>query len=148
MINEYFFTGDFFSAWLYPAPPACVTASCDEELNVNFVLPELCCSMLPFGDFISFANETLDFFMPQFLSAALSEPACSFKLLSDTQRAYANLESTQKLRVNVFTSSASKLPYCNDTCQQSGMTQINLYLPSPCPGYCPSPALAAVRMDY
>lgn len=106
---------------------------------MNFVLPELCCSMLPFGDFIHFANETLDFLMPQFLAAALSKPACSMELLNKTQRTFSWLEGQQKLRINVFPSRSSKLPYCNDTCLPLGLTQINIYIPSPCPGYCPSP---------
>lgn len=145
-------TGDFFTSWLFPvsATPSCITAACEDELNVNFVLPELCCTMLPFGSFITYANDTLDFLMPPFLAAALAEPQCRDELLADTQRTWSWLQADQRLRVNVFPGVAAKLPYCNDTCLPEGITQINVYIPHTCPGLCPQ-APSGVRnvlMDY
>ena len=134
------FLGNFFTSWVYESPPVCVTPACQDELNVNFVIPKLCCSMLPFGEFISYANETVDFLMPQFLAVALAVPVCRQELVALTQNTWSWLQATQQLRVNVFENvGAAKLPYCNETCLTGGTTQINLYISEACVNYCPRP---------
>lgn len=96
--------GNFFSSALYQAPlPSCIVAACDDELNVNMVLPPLCCSALPWGPFVSVANQTVDFLVPQFLAAALALPSCRDQLLQLTQQTFSYLQTTQQqLSVHVY----------------------------------------------
>ncbi len=120
--------------------PSCVVAACDDELNVNVVLPPLCCSALPFGPFVkSESNGTvIDFLVPQFLSAALASPVCRDELLAMTQTAFGNLEATQRLVVTVYEGAGGRLPYCNNTCTATQLTQINIFLATSCAPFCPS----------
>jgi hypothetical protein len=64
--------GNFLSAyhWSPGQVPACLVPACDEEHNVNFVLPPLCCSLLPTGPFLSYDAPTaqLNFSVPAFLA--------------------------------------------------------------------------------
>jgi hypothetical protein len=119
--------------------PSCVVASCDEELNVNVVLPPLCCLSLPVGDFLVVSNDSsYEFLVPQFLGAALAAPACRSELLTMTQSSFSNLQASQRLQVNVFEGSGGKLPYCNDTCTTLSLTQMNLFLTTACAPFCPA----------
>jgi hypothetical protein len=115
-----------------------VVPACDDELNVNVVLPPLCCSALPVGDFLVLTNDSsVDLLVPQFLGAALAAPACRDQLLAMTQNTFSYLQATQRLLVNVFEGTGGKLPYCNDTCTAQSVTQMNLFLTSPCAPFCP-----------
>jgi hypothetical protein len=104
LVTAYWDAGNFFSSALYRAPlPVCVVAACDDELNVNLVLPPLCCASLPWGPFVVVANNTVDLLVPQFLSAALADPACRADLFAKTQNTFSYLQTTtQKVSVNVY----------------------------------------------
>lgn len=132
--------GNFFTSFVYSTPlPSCITPACRDELNVNFVIPKMCCEMLPVGEFISYQNETVDFLVPQFLSSALSLPVCRQSLLQMTENTFSFLQADQKMVVNVFENMNQKIPYCNATCLDLDVTQINLYITESCPNYCPQP---------
>ncbi len=132
------YAGNFFSSFLYRAPAqSCVVAACDDELNVNVVLPPLCCSALPVGDFLVLGNDSsVDFLVPQFLGAALATPACRNELLALTQGTFSYLHVSQRLMVNIFEGSG-KLPYCGGMCTSTQVIQMNLFLTSPCAPFCP-----------
>jgi hypothetical protein len=87
--------GDFLTAyrWGPGQAPACLVPACDEEHNVNFVLPALCCSLLPTGPFLSYDSATaqLNFSVPAFLTAALAPPQCQGNVLALTQQSFAFL---------------------------------------------------------
>jgi hypothetical protein len=133
-----FFAGNFFFSSLYNAPlPSCVVPACDEDLNVNIMLPPLCCSSLPFGPFVSIVNNSVDFLVPEFLGAALADPACRNDLFAKTQNTFSYLQvAQQRVSVSIFQGSG-KIPYCENQCLPDNTVQINLFLNSMCAPACP-----------
>ncbi len=87
--------GNFLRAVSYApnAAPACIVPACQDESNINFVLPPLCCNLLATGPFLSFDYVTtaVNFSVPQFLAAALATPACRGDVFARTQASFAGL---------------------------------------------------------
>lgn len=87
--------GNFFRSFRYAAgtSPSCLIPACNEEQNVNFVLPPLCCNLLPTGAFLNYDPITtqVNFSVPEFIGAALAPPTCRGTLFQDTQTSFAFL---------------------------------------------------------
>lgn len=87
--------GNFLRAVRYSPSqaPSCIVPACNDESNINFVLPPLCCNLLARGPFVSFDYVTtaVNFSVPQFLAAALATPVCRGDVFARTQAAFAGL---------------------------------------------------------
>jgi len=90
--------GDFFVGDLYPSNeiPECLVPACNDELNVNFVVPPLCIESLPYGPFLNVNGPQVNFSVPHYLRAALTSNGDRGDVFSLTEGAYNNLGKKAK----------------------------------------------------